>query len=86
MSRVRDLLKKDVQSIFGECASGVVDYLFDRGTLDDCIARQHVALDMFREQYGMDSRSARQVAGDVGEDLGMTRERVGQIVRRGLGK
>jgi len=80
MSRVKDELKADIRQRFGHDADKVIDYLFDRGTLDDCLARQHVAKSRFERLYIVSTSSARQVMEDVAFDLGLTRVRVLQML------
>ena len=79
MSKVMDMLRKDVAERFGECALQVIDYLYDTRTLDDSRARNHmVKVEVFHRLLNTDLPVV-QIDYDVAEDLGLSRDRVKQI-------
>lgn len=81
MTRVKTKLIEDIRRNLGVDATSIVQYLYDFGTLDDCLARQHVAKTEVIRLMTTTDLSERTIHGDVAEDLGLTRERVGQLGR-----
>lgn len=80
MSRVKEELKADIRSRFGDDAAGAIDHLFKMGILDDTLARRYVVKLRFERQYCSTTASARAVMEDIAFDLGLTRIGVFQIV------
>lgn len=71
----------DVEAKFGKDSGRVIEYLYEAGTLDDCLARQHMAkVETFNRLLSTDISEVRIHEG-VGIDYGLTRERVGQLGR-----
>jgi hypothetical protein len=82
MSKVKDRLLKEIEEKFGPDAPVVIEYLFDAGTLDDCLARRHV---IRSEMYSRLTNprllkfSKRRIEEDLAEDFGLTRSCIFQI-------
>lgn len=85
MSKVREQLSKALRNEVGECAdpADVVGRLYDLGALDDSLSRRAVVRAEFPVRYASCDRSARDIHGEIAEEYGLTRERVGQLLRGG---
>lgn len=73
-------MRDDIAQRFGEDAARALDHLFAIGTMDDCLARQYVVKTTFTQRLTDTERDVKQVCNDMGEDYGMTPQRVWQIV------
>jgi hypothetical protein len=82
MSRVRDILTEAIRKEVGECAdpSQVVGMLYDLGVLDDCLARHGAVRVEFARRYSNTPHSAKEVMHDIGDEYGLTRQRVHQLL------
>lgn len=80
MTRVQKELIEDIRQKTGMDATAVIEYLYAKGTLDDCVARQHVVKAEFLRRLASTDIKETQLKQDIGEDYGITRERVHQIV------
>lgn len=80
MSKVKEALIADLSQKTGMDCRAVVEELFKRGTLDDCLARQHVAKAEFFRRLCNSDKLVSQIQEDIAGELGYTRERVHQLV------
>lgn len=85
MSKVREQLSKALRKDVGERAdpAEVVGRLYELGALDDSLSRRAVVRAEFPARYASCDRSAREIHGDLADEFGLTRERVGQLLRGG---
>ena len=80
MSKMKDAMRLDIVSRFGEDAGKALDYLFDYGTIDDQMARNHnICVEMFK-RLQTTRTSRRQLEHDIAEDFGLSRGRVFALV------
>jgi hypothetical protein len=73
MSKMRDMMRKDIADKFGPDAVRIVDYLYDTCLLDDSRARQHLARVRVFDMMLRTKWSELQIHEVVGEDLGVSR-------------
>jgi hypothetical protein len=85
MSKFREHLSTTLRKEIGECAdpAAIVDRLYELGALDDSLSRRAVVCAEFPTRYAACDRSARDIHGEIAEEYGLSRERVGQLLRGG---
>jgi hypothetical protein len=85
MTKVREHLSEALRKEIGECAdpADVVSRLYDLGALDDSLSRRAVVRAEFPARYASCDRSAREIHGEIADEYGLSRERVGQLLRSG---
>ena len=81
MTRVQKELIEDIRQKIGMDATAVIEYLYSKGTLDDCMARQHVVKAEFMKRLVSTDIPERSIMGDIGDEYGMSRTWVLRLVR-----
>ena len=79
---MKDQMRADIASKFGEDAALAVDYLFDMDTLDDILARRHMVKVKLSERMLNTSEQLTQIWEDLAEEYCMSFHNVRYISRR----
>lgn len=81
MSKCKDILIADIAKRTGVDPTTVINCLYQMGTLDDVLARQHAAKVRVMQLYVTTDFSEREIHARVADELGLSRTRVGQLGR-----